>query len=591
MSQPDAPARLTQHAMLVVWGQFAQQLGLVEAIEAVALHQKTYTHRPHTKVLEFLVATLAGVAHMKDISHAAHPLDQDRVVAHAWGQAAWADASGVSRTLQSLTPQEAQALSGVLHTISQPFIDREVILALRRQGRLVYDGDLTGRPVSDTSTSYPLAAYGHMSDAIRLGYQAALVSLHSPTYGRLWLSVQPHPGNTVACTQTEALVRAAEARTGVRPRRRVELVQARLLALAQARCQAHSRLEHSQQALVQAQTRWQDLAHAVQQGQQAVSRLEREYALKQRPQRPTSRLAQARRRLACAQRRYARQAQHVEAAQRRVERHQRLWAEASAAETALSERLRRYEQENAANPCPIQAIFRLDAGFSSSENVALLVELGYEVYTKPYNQQVTTRLRRQVSPTLAWTRVGANAEMVAVSPQAIGGCAYPLDLALERFHTGETQRYGTLLHYGCDRVALDLPGWFAQYNRRQTIEAGIKEGKNVFEMHHLKVRSTAALLLQEHMAAFAANLVRWAGQWLAAQCYQMPAPACVAAAVGVKESVQVGAHTSAWVKRLADGWLVEFTEHSAYAGRLLVTGTPAFQLALPLFKTCDSWAG
>src|SRR5712692_5052158 len=41
-----------------------------------------------------------------------------------------------------------------------------------------------------------------------------------PTYGRLWLSVAHHPGDTVSCTQAEALVLAAEARLRLRPRRR-----------------------------------------------------------------------------------------------------------------------------------------------------------------------------------------------------------------------------------------------------------------------------------------------------------------------------------------------------------------------------------
>jgi hypothetical protein len=67
-----------------------------------------------------------------------------------------------------------------------------------------------------------------MDDAVRLGYQAALVSLHSPSYGRLWLSVTPHPGDTVSCQQAEALVRAAEARTGARPWRRTDLVEERI---------------------------------------------------------------------------------------------------------------------------------------------------------------------------------------------------------------------------------------------------------------------------------------------------------------------------------------------------------------------------
>jgi hypothetical protein len=54
-------------------------------------------------------------------------------------------------------------------------------------------------------------------------------------------------------------------------------------------------------------------------------------------------------------------------------------------------------------------------------------------------------------------------------------------------------------------VTTDLPGWFASYNGRQTIEAGIKEGKNVFQMHHLKVRSPAGLMIWEEFAVFAAN--------------------------------------------------------------------------------------
>ncbi|HUE98597.1 MAG TPA: hypothetical protein VMN99_05045 [Anaerolineales bacterium] len=48
-----------------------------------------------------------------------------------------------------------------------------------------------------------------MSDEIRLGYQAGVVSLQSPTYGRLWLSVEHQAGDTVSCTQAEALVRSA----------------------------------------------------------------------------------------------------------------------------------------------------------------------------------------------------------------------------------------------------------------------------------------------------------------------------------------------------------------------------------------------
>ncbi|MCZ7668236.1 MAG: hypothetical protein M5U34_14150 [Chloroflexi bacterium] len=78
------------------------------------------------------------------------------------GTKAWADYSGVSRTLQHLNDEEVAALVTALDCVSQPFIDQEVVRALEKNGRLVYDADLTGRPISSTSTSYPDAAFGHM---------------------------------------------------------------------------------------------------------------------------------------------------------------------------------------------------------------------------------------------------------------------------------------------------------------------------------------------------------------------------------------------------------------------------------------------
>ena len=103
MSYLELEHDLTQHAMLVLWGQFAERIGLINELEAIPLHQKRRTHRPHTKVIEFFVAILAGFPHLKDISRSAHPLDQDQAVARAWGQPAWADYSGVSRTLDAPT--------------------------------------------------------------------------------------------------------------------------------------------------------------------------------------------------------------------------------------------------------------------------------------------------------------------------------------------------------------------------------------------------------------------------------------------------------------------------------------------------------
>lgn len=176
--------------------------------------------------------------------------------------------------------------------------------------------------------------------------------------------------------------------------------------------------------------------------------------------RPHSRLAQSQARLAVQQRRQVRRQQAVDRAQAIRTRLGALLDHLAATQRALEARLQQYEQDNATNGGPISAVFRLDGGFGTSENVALLIELGYEVYTKPYVHQVTERLRRQVGNDQVWQRVGANAELATWAGERIPSCPYPLDLALERFYTGATQRYSSLLHYGADAVVTDAAGWF-----------------------------------------------------------------------------------------------------------------------------------
>ena len=181
MSNSEKQRQDTQHAFLVVWGWFAQHIGLIQKLQALSLKQKSYHHRPQTKVMEFLVAILAGLEHLQDISLAAHPLDKDQAVAEAWGQPAWADYSGVSRTLSGLSWDEVKQIVQALEQVSQPFINAELKVLHAQGNRLRLDGDLTGIPVSTTSQTYPHAAFGYMEDEIRLGYQAGVVSLESPT--------------------------------------------------------------------------------------------------------------------------------------------------------------------------------------------------------------------------------------------------------------------------------------------------------------------------------------------------------------------------------------------------------------------------
>jgi hypothetical protein len=558
----------TQHAFLVAWGWFAEHIGLIQQLQAVSLKQKSYHHRPQTKVLEFLVAILAGLPHLQDISLAAHPLDKDQAVAQAWGQAAWADYSGVSRTLSGLTWEEVKQIVEVVEQVSQPYINAELHMLRSPGNRVRLDGDLTGIPVSNTSQSYPHAAFGHMNDEIRLGYQAALVSLVSPTYGRLWLSVAHHPGDTVSCTQAEALVLAAEARLQQRPRRRTELLRQRLQAVEQQIAQTDERLETQKQAVKRARQRLAEAQQQVQQRKLEVDELEKDYQTRKLQERPTSRLAQARKRLQAGVKRATSRTSACQQAQRRLDKTTTKLRHQQSELAHLSQRLLRFEQDNTANAEPIEAEFRLDAGFGTYENVALLIEMGYELYTKPHSHTVVTALKRRVDDTSVWTPVGANAELVAWPTLQLKHCPYPLDVALERFYTGKTLKESALFHFGVHQVAAHLRGWFEQYNGRQTIEAGIKESKQVFSLHHLKVRREPAIYLQEAFVLFAANFIRWASHWLQAHTPSSP-NALNVQKLGVKRQVQVAAHVSAQVIQDSGGKWLQFSQQSAFAGQVL----------------------
>jgi hypothetical protein len=473
----------------------------------------------------------------------------------------------------------------VLEKVSRPFIEREVILALRDRDVLILDGDLTGRPVSNSSTTYPNAAFGWMSDAIQLGYQAALVSMHSPTYGRLWLSVEQHPGDTVSSTEAEALVQAAEARTGARPWRRTDLLRERIEQHQPLVEEAEIKRRRAVSRLSDCQERLDQVEQERQVWTQRVSNLEIAYQACHRPERPHSRLAQARRKLEVRERRLVRRQLDLDKAQTWLSRCQQKLAGLQAEHALLEERLAQFIEDNRTNPWPIRAVFRLDGGFGTGSNVALLIEMGYEVYSKASNCQTARALRRRAGSG-PWLQVGKNAEMIAWENAELSHCPYRLDLALERFHTGEKLKHAVLLHYGPEPVATDLEGWFHFYNGRQTIEAGIKEGKNVFQMHHLKVRSPAGLVIQEEFAVFAANFVRWAAAWLCQICPDAPAP-FNQTRPNVKQLVRVAANTSAWVTWAPEGCLLRFTELSAFAGlELKVWDVNPFQLALPLFKSC-----
>lgn len=581
-----ADTQETDHAMLVVWGQLAHCMGIPQAFAEVPMSQKTVIHTPQSKVLEFLVANLAGLPYAKDISKATQPLDQDQAVAKAWGEDSWADCSGVSRTLHTLTEAQEGQYAAILDQVTQAWVDQEVQLALD-QGPIELDGDLSPRPVSNGSKTYPGAEYGYMSDCLQLGYQAAIVSMRSPTYGRLGLSVTHHSGKTVSITQAEGLALEAERRLRRRPMRRTDLVEQRILQMEPERKKRQATVAESQQKLAKTQTA--QLEVQVQQEELALklAELEKDYEQRNCPERPNSQLAQVRQRTDVWRLRLARYDKAILQAKDRLAKQQARLEAWENQKTRLGLRLKHFQAENDANHHPISAIFRLDAGFGNAENLALLIEMGYEIYSKPYGNWLSGTLSKMsVTRSADWQKVGKNAEMIAWKTVQLEDFPYPLDLGYERFWQGRQQThpklaYSGVIHFGQRDVTADLSGWFHDYNARQTIEAGNKESKQVFEVHHIKVRSRPAMHLQEHFALFAANFVRFAADWLANQCPQVPDGWKESTHPAVKEQVKVGAHSSARVEWFGSDCLLRFAQRSVYVGRsFLVRRQVAIQLTL-----------
>jgi hypothetical protein len=556
--------------MLVAFGEFLSQHGLIERLMQVPIGQKTRTFAPQTKLVEFLAGIMSGIEHLQDLNDGPRPLTTDAVVARAWGQEGFAHYSGVSRTLDACDEPTVAAVEKAINDFSRPFIATAVHDLLRRGAPLIYDFDLTGQAVSPTSTTYPEAAFGWMNDSVKLGYQLARVCLSPEAGERVWLAGFHHPGDTVSAACLQELVAAAEAQSGVRPRRRPELVQQRLEAQRQSIARLRRLLTQQQVKLARLQQAQLTLQGKVYHAEQV-----RKGPLS----RPKAALLQQQ--LTGWQKRLPRLATQLAQAQQVVSNHHR---QLLAQETVLAELLvwqAKLETDNRANPNPPPAVeARMDAGFATGDNLTWLLEMGYCPNTKAPNGQTATALRARLPPQPRWVKVGDNAEMIGWGEYMMHGCPYPLTAALERFKVGREYKYAVLIQYRDDGLCPTLPLWFQHYNQRQTIEAGNKEMKGTFFVQHLMSRSLAGIRLQVLFTGLAANVVRWCVPWLQ-QCAAETTPKLSRTLNSPKHLVRVAANSAAWVQHTRCGTALQFAPESSLSGvTLFLKGVPAFQLAL-----------
>jgi hypothetical protein len=574
----------TQHAMLIVWGQFAQEIGLLDQLAAVPIPQKTVQHTPAAKLVTLFLGLLSGIEHLTDLTQAPAPLYHDPALAAACGLAALPEASGVSRTLSAATAQSLHSLQDVLDTLSQPFLQQAMADLRSCDQPFVLDADLTGRPLSDSSTSFPDAAFGYMDGEIRLGYQLALLCLQTRRFGRQWLVGQQHPGDAVSAPCLLALVTQAEQRLGLHPRRRPELLQERIDAAEAAAQRAEQRVQQHNNAAQQALARETLLAEQLATAQQQLRALHKQ-PVSSRQNGPYGALTKLHTQIAVWERQLGHARAQWAAAVQKTDRATAQAAARRAIIPALRARRDALAAENAAQdswPC---FIIRLDAGFSSGDNLTVLLELGYEIETKSGNAALVQALLERVTAQTQWTRVGKNAEMLGWTGYQLSSCPYPLTVGLQRFHTPGGAKHTVLLRYQSDKGAPcpDLGAWFKSYNGRGSVEAGIKQAKSVFHVQHLMSRSSIGMQIQVALTLFAANFVQWASVWLAERMVA-PAPALVKMLGQVKRLVRELANSPGTVERHGGQVLVRFDAASRLAGAVIcLRGIAAVQLALPLF--------
>lgn len=571
-STSDWPTSNTEHGMLVAFGEFLRQHGLLDQLLNVPIKQRTRQFAPQLKLIEFLAGIMSGIEHLKDLNEGPRPLARDTWVAQAWGQSGFAHYSSVSRTLDCCDDQTVQAVERAIQEFSRPFIARVIEELLQRGLIITYDMDLLGQTVSATSQTYPNARFGWMDDGVHLGYQLARVCLTGHDGTRHWLAGFHHPGDVVSVSCVKELTLASETQTGIRPRRRTELVELRLRALADDLARLRRLAAQQAVKLAKLQATQERLI-----GQRYHAEIESHQPLS------AYKIGVLQKQLASWTKRLPRLTEQIATCQRVLAEHQARVTAQATAYVALQQWLAQLERDNQLNPdAPPVVEMRMDAGGCSGENLTWLLEMGYTPITKAPNDRTTQALRQRVTRHTRWVRVGDNAEMTAWSNYLMYDCPYPLTVALERFKVGREYKYATLILYRDDGLLPTLPAWFEHYNHRQIIEAGNKEMTGTFFVQHLMSRSWAGIRLQVLFTGLAANVVHWCPAWLKS-CAATLTPQLNQTLKSPKQLVRVAANAPALVQRADDGatLALRFAPHTALPGvTLFLKGVPAFQLAL-----------
>jgi len=571
----------TQHGMLIPWGRFARHLQLSERLRsAVPPRQHQDALSGGDLILEFGLTSLSGCHYLEELNRGAHPLVKDQAVQDAW-DVQFRHYTTVSRYLSELDVAEAAQVQAELEGIMLPYIRQATHEVLCHQEYLTLCGDLTGRPVSAYSRTYPPdAVFGYMANRLCKGHQAALVTLKGWRH-RVHVAVFHHPGDTVSGPCLTEMIAATEARLGCRPRRRTELVRQRIELIEAQISQKQAWIE-AQRTIIRHQIKRQiQLGDQLQALRQQLTELERSYAGKK--VRPTSRLAQARQRKTSWERQLGAALEQESQARRAIKQHQQRLDVLTAERARLLTWLAQLELDNATCPSPVRIRWLLDGGFGDAANVTYLIEMGYDFYAMAHNGKTTQALLKKVPSDAQWVSAGVRTQALDSDEHTLGHCPYPVRLTLLRW-PGENKgfKYSTLISFS-QAEALPTAELFPTYHERQDVEAGIKQGKGTFSYTKLHVRSPAGIrLLGQFALLFWPNFVHWAADWLTERVSDPFAQLLSQ----VRTQVRIAANTPAVVLTNARGQLLEFASDGPYAGiQIGLDGPFAYQFPMPLFQT------
>jgi hypothetical protein len=575
----------TKHAMLIPWGRFSRYLKLSHRLRAAATprcHQDAVSGGD--LILEFGLTSLAGYEYLQDLNLGSHPLAKDQAVQDAW-DVEFRHYTTVSRFLYDLNESDVAQVQAELEAMMQPYIRSATHEVLCRREYLTLCGDLTGRPVSAYSSTYPPdAVFGYMANQLRKGHQAVLVTLKGLRH-RVHVAAFHHSGDTVSSSCLREIVEGAEARLGCRPRRRTDLLRQRIAAI-EAKIAQRQRWSEAQRAVVRRQIERQlYLGNQLQALKRHLTELEAQYEGK--PVRPHSKLAKVRKQKVSWERLLQSALEQESQARRALRQHQQRLGVLTVERDALLSWLAQLEIDNATQPNPVRMRWLLDGGFGDAANVTYLIEMGYDVYTIAHNGKTSLALLKELPDNAQWAQAGPRTQALDMDRQKLGDCPYPVRLTLLRWRVGDTFKHSTLISFS-EVEELPTVDLFPTYHERQDVEAGIKQGKGTFSFTKLRVRSSAGIrLLGQFALVFWPNFVRWAADWLADQVLDKE-DRFTRVLEQPRTQVRVAANTPAVVLTNTSGQLLEFATDGPYAGvQIRLDGPFVYQFPMSLFQTWE----